>query len=1017
VNRASILVVEDNPTARKMFRVTLEAEGYRVLEACDGRAALEHLHRELPGLVLQDLVLPDHDGIELARAIRALPGCVELPLIVMSGFPRLLDRTRTETTWFDASLIKPVPPSVLVDLVRSYLPAPLVPPERAGGTGAMDGFGRGKSILIVDDDPVQLKLARLRFADAGFEVATAGDSATALALAQAGPPDVVLCDVLMPGTDGYELCMALRRRPELSEVPVVLVSAHYGGSRDEALARAAGASALVTRTPLLEETLQAVRASLVDRSTPTPEDGAFRERHQASVIAQLERQVHAHAGVAERSALQSAQLSVLAGIADALARSEDINSALADVLAACLDAGGVTRGALFRVDANDRQALSTTVGFPTNAVALVESVFGFPAVLDHDDRGLVTPHDVLTPDDARTFLARAGISVGVIVPVMEGGHRLGALFLGTDVPGVDDHALATFGRAIAAHIAQALALTGAFTRLRDSATASRILSSSLEVGTTLSSLGDLATRSLAQLCEIRIGDDAPVVHWAQTLPADVAATVAQLAVRYPRCPLVPTDATAAPGKRSVLVPAMTEALLRPISADDGHLALLRALRIGAHLIVPLVAGDHHLGTVSFARLQGTRGFCDADVDAAEDLVQRAAMAIDNARLYASARDANRVKDEFLATVSHELRSPLNAILGWAQMLREGLPEPKREKAIATIERNAFTQAALIDDLLDVSRMISGTLRLELGSVRLRPIVEAAIEALTPQREAKSIRLGGVRLTSQSSLMGDASRLQQIVSNLLGNAIKFTPAGGMIELELADAGEHIRLTVRDDGKGIDPAFLPHVFDRFQQADSSSSRTHSGLGLGLAIARHLAELHGGTIAAASDGLGRGASFTLTLPRTTVIAMKPQAERADPGVSGHAGKLRGMAILVIDDEPDAREMLVSLLQVCGASVAEASSAAEALGLLARVRPDVLLSDLGMPGEDGFSLIRKVRALPDAEGGSTPAIAVSGYASSEDRKHALTAGFQVHLAKPVSVTTLIAVIRTLSRAASVAK
>jgi CheY-like chemotaxis protein len=255
-----------------------------------------------------------------------------------------------------------------------------------------------------------------------------------------------------------------------------------------------------------------------------------------------------------------------------------------------------------------------------------------------------------------------------------------------------------------------------------------------------------------------------------------------------------------------------------------------------------------------------------------------------------------------------------------------------------------------------------------------------------------------------------------VNNLLGNAIKFTPAGGAIELELADAGDAIRLTVRDDGKGIDPAFLPHVFDRFQQADGSSSRTHAGLGLGLAIVRHLTELHGGTITAASEGLGRGAVFSVTLPRTTVLATKPQDEQAGHGGLGHAGRLRGMAILVVDDEPDAREMMMSLLQMCGASAMEAGSAAEALRLLPQLRPDVMLSDLGMPGEDGFSLIRKVRALPGAEGGATPAIALSGYASTEDRKRALAAGFQVHLAKPVNVTELIATLRNLSPVAATA-
>jgi CheY-like chemotaxis protein len=353
---SSILLVEDNPTARKMFRITLETEGYRVLEASDARSALAHLRDERPVLVLQDLVLPDHDGFELAREIRGIPGCADLPIVVMSGFPRLLDRARSEVGCFDASLTKPVPPSVLLDLVRRYMPAPARP---------SDDFGSGKTLLIVDDDPVQLKLARLRFIDVGFQVITAGDGATALALARTSPPDAVLCDVLMPGTDGYELCVGLRGDPALATVPIVLVSAHYGSKGDEELARVAGATALIVRSPTLEEAIDAVRSSLAgEPSAPSQDPEAFDKGHAVSVIAQLERQARANAGIAERSALQSAQLSVLAGIADALTRNEDIEAALADVLAACLDAGGISRGALFRIDAREHQTHSIATWFP-----------------------------------------------------------------------------------------------------------------------------------------------------------------------------------------------------------------------------------------------------------------------------------------------------------------------------------------------------------------------------------------------------------------------------------------------------------------------------------------------------------------------------------------------------------------------------------------------------------------------------------------------------------------------------
>jgi two-component sensor histidine kinase len=306
--------------------------------------------------------------------------------------------------------------------------------------------------------------------------------------------------------------------------------------------------------------------------------------------------------------------------------------------------------------------------------------------------------------------------------------------------------------------------------------------------------------------------------------------------------------------------------------------------------------------------------------AAEDLAQRAAIALDNARLYQATRDANRAKDEFLATVSHELRSPLHAILGWAQMLRDGFHESKRDMALAAIERNATAQAALIDDLLDMSRIVSGTMRLDTAPVRLGPLVMKTLESLKPQLEAKKVILEAAAVESSSVLMGDSSRLQQIVGNLLNNAIKFTPAGGHIVVELTEVDDQVSLTVRDDGKGIDPRFLPHVFDRFKQADGSRARAHGGLGLGLAIVRHLVELHGGTIRASSAGVGRGASFTVTLPQSTATSGPLQRDHRRADLREHVGRLGGIAILVVDDESDAREMMVALLQECGASASSA-------------------------------------------------------------------------------------------------
>jgi signal transduction histidine kinase len=455
-----------------------------------------------------------------------------------------------------------------------------------------------------------------------------------------------------------------------------------------------------------------------------------------------------------------------------------------------------------------------------------------------------------------------------------------------------------------------------------------------------------------------------------------------------------------PGQRSVVITSPQ------ITTDDEHGELLRVLEVTNQIVVPLVADNHHLGTVSFARVAGAKPFREADILVAEDLVRRAAIAIDNARLYESARAANRAKDEFLGTLSHELRSPLNAVLGWTQLLSHGLPEAQWAKALQAIERNASAQAALIDDLLDMSRIVSGVMRIEVGPIELRGMVEVAVDSIKPQLDAKGIIVRPMSLR-RTPLVGDASRLQQVICNLLGNAMKFTPAGGHIEITLVETDGKVSLVIADDGKGIDPKFLPHVFERFKQADGSTSRAHGGLGLGLAISRHLVELHGGTIVAESAGEGRGTRVTVTLPGLTPAAVDSAAKHRDRAQP--TGALGGLVILVVDDEPDAREMLVLLLEQFGASVIAACSAAEALAAVAQVRPDIVLSDLGMPGEDGYSLIRRLRANPTNEGGAIPAIAVSGFAALEDRQRALAAGFQRHVAKPVNLPDLLSSITSL--------
>jgi PAS domain S-box-containing protein len=396
--------------------------------------------------------------------------------------------------------------------------------------------------------------------------------------------------------------------------------------------------------------------------------------------------------------------------------------------------------------------------------------------------------------------------------------------------------------------------------------------------------------------------------------------------------------------------------------------------------------------------------------------EKAALLADAQRARREAEAANRTKDEFLATLSHELRTPLTSIVGWTKMLRSGQLDPETSvRAIETIDRNARLQTRLIADVLDLSRIVSGKLRLNLSPLELPAIVDAALDIVRPVAEAKGVTLRKAIDAYQCPVSGDADRLQQVVWNLLSNAIKFTPRGGAVEVRLSCQSAEAEIAVSDTGIGISAELLPHVFERFRQGDASSTRSYGGLGLGLAIARHLMELHGGRIEAESPGLGKGATFRLRLPRlqeaspgvTSRERRRAEAERVPPP---RAGALHDVTVLVVDDEPDARELVTTILEHNGARVASADSAPQALDLVQRMHPDVLLSDLEMPGESGYALIAKIRRLRPEEGGKVPAAAVTAYARLEDRTRALRAGFQMHVPKPLNPTELVTIVASLA-------
>ncbi|WP_437904414.1 PAS domain-containing protein [Sorangium sp. So ce327] len=380
-----------------------------------------------------------------------------------------------------------------------------------------------------------------------------------------------------------------------------------------------------------------------------------------------------------------------------------------------------------------------------------------------------------------------------------------------------------------------------------------------------------------------------------------------------------------------------------------------------------------------------------------------------------AEDANRMKDEFLATVSHELRTPLTAILGWARLIKDkGLAPERVKQGMASIERNAHAQAQIVDDILTVSRIITGKLRLRTIAVDLAAVIEAAVDTITPTAKAKEIEIRVEPGEGLSHVCGDPDRLQQVMWNLLSNAVKFTPKRGLVTVRVGRSDAQVAISVTDNGKGIATSFLPYVFDRFRQGDSSPTRAHGGLGLGLAIVRHLVELHGGTVEAESPGEGGGATFTVTLPLPVAPSAAHEGTPSAPGRaplrSGEPSPLFGVHVLVVEDEPDAREMIAFLLEGAGARVTTAGSASEAMSVLDRLRPDVLLSDIGMPGESGYALIHQLRAAGRDEIRRIPAVALTAYARIEDRRRALAAGFQKHIAKPIDPADLVQVVADLT-------
>jgi signal transduction histidine kinase/ActR/RegA family two-component response regulator len=556
------------------------------------------------------------------------------------------------------------------------------------------------------------------------------------------------------------------------------------------------------------------------------------------------------------------------------------------------------------------------------------------------------------------------------------------------------------------------------------AEAGQLLSSSLDYRSTLSHVLGLLVPRLADWAVVHLeGNGTGDMPLAHVDPAKLPL----LREAYHRHPLPKDSPFGDPAVvrtgEAQLVPSIPPGGFETAAQNEEHLALLRRLNVCSWMVVPLRVQNTTFGALTLAHSDSGRHYDSADLVLATELARRAAVAIDNARLFELSQNersrveaATRAKDEFVAMVSHELRTPLNAILGWSHLLCQGsLPEARQKHAFEVIERNARSQDRLVSDLLDISRIMTGKIRVTPTQMDLANVVELAIEGVRPAAEAKRIEIEA-QLDQEHSLMrGDPDRLQQVVWNLLANAVKFTPKNGRVVLQLQRVGSDLELAVKDNGEGIPPGFLPHVFDSFRQADTTAARPHGGLGIGLSIVKHIVELHGGTIAAQSEGLERGATFVVRLPISPLVSTTPGVSRV-PAAARHEGKMiipagaQGIRVLVVDDDPDARDLVRQVLEMSGMKARVAESAKQAITELHLFAPHVVISDIGMPDEDGYSLIRAIRTLPSEEKRNIPAIALTGFAQNDDRTQALVAGFNLHLAKPVEPSALLQAVVDLA-------
>ncbi len=833
-------------------------------------------------------------------------------------------------------------------------------------------------ILLVDDNTDMRDYVRRLLLDRGYAVETAADGMAALAAIGQQTPDLVLADVMMPRLNGFRLLRELRADPTTRDIPIILLSARAGEeARIEELE--AGADDYLTKPFSARELLARVEATLKLKQLR-------REINEA--IQRSEKQ--------SRLAIRVAQLGTWRYALDT--NLVELDERMREIWGEPEDAVLLPLSRVMeRVHPDDRARVASAVS----------------AALDPMSSGAYEiDYRIVWDDGTERWLSANGQAKFV----GEGELRQAVEFLGTALD-ISDRKRAELERehllARKRHYAE---------QLQGLTTAALAINSALSVEKVLQVITDQAASIVGahqSVTSMTIDQ-----NWAQAINAVYLSDKYAAWRDYDE----KTDGSG--------IYACVCHLNRPMRMTQAELEAHPHWKgfgkeaenhppMRGWLAAPLVGRDgHNIGLIQLSdKYEGE--FTPSDESILVQLAQMASVAVENARLYEAqqqaraaaeasreeAQAANRVKDEFLAVLSHELRSPLNPILGWSKLLQNRkLDEAKTAQALSTIERNAKLQSELIEDLLDVSRILQGKLSLNVTPINLASTIRAAIETVRLAAEAKSIQVEAILDSNANSASGDSTRLQQVVWNLLANAVKFTPAGGRVEVRLEQVENQAQITISDNGKGIPQEFLPHVFDYFRQADSATTRKFGGLGLGLAIVRYLVELHGGRVQADSPGEGLGATFTVRLPLMPIGSAADREEKSsEPSLN-----LKGVRVLVVDDDTDTREFVVFVLEQAEASVIWANSADEAFAALTQFKPDILLSDIGMPDIDGYMLMQQVRALPPEQGGQVPAIALTAYAGDFNRKQALAAGFQRHVAKPVEPNELVKAIVTLLRGES---